>query len=81
MPDAQNPFFPFQLHEVVQDFSHLEDGRPREGVFVEVMLGNAILRPLGATGPEWRAAPAFLRPLTPRETAPGTCGKPRRRPL
>ncbi|GGU68796.1 hypothetical protein ACIG0C_05045 [Kitasatospora aureofaciens] len=81
MPDAQNSPHSFQLHEVVRDFSCLEDGKPREGVFVEVLLGTAVLRPLGATGPEWRVAPAFLQSLNPRETAPGTCGKPRRRPL
>ncbi|MFH9347528.1 hypothetical protein [Kitasatospora sp. NPDC017646] len=81
MPDAQNPPCPFQLHEVVQDFSYLDNGEPREGVFVEVLLGKAILRPLGATGPEWRVDPALLRALDPRETAPGTGGKPRRRSL
>ncbi|MFD8708344.1 hypothetical protein ACFV1W_38175 [Kitasatospora sp. NPDC059648] len=81
MPDVQNSPHPFQLHEVVRDFSYLEDGKPREGVFVEVLLGTAVLRPLGATGPEWRVAPAFLQSLNPRESAPGTCGKPRRRPL
>ncbi|MER7674341.1 hypothetical protein ABTY61_38590 [Kitasatospora sp. NPDC096128] len=73
------PSPPFQLHEVVQDFSDLQE--PREGVFVEVLFGKAVLRPLGATGPEWRADPSALRALEPRETAPGTCGKPRRRPL
>ncbi|MER7845699.1 hypothetical protein ABTZ03_17335 [Kitasatospora sp. NPDC096077] len=81
MPDAPTPLPPFQLHEVVRDFGHLEDGKPREGVFVELMLGKVVLRPLGETGPEWRADPARLRALDPRETAPGTCGQPRRRPL
>ncbi|MEV7598967.1 hypothetical protein AB0O91_16440 [Kitasatospora sp. NPDC089797] len=81
MPDTQPPPPPFQLHEVVRDFSRLEDGKPREGVFVELMLGKVVLRPLGETGPEWWADPARLRALDPRETAPGTCGQPRRRPL
>ncbi|MFD5464808.1 hypothetical protein ACFWIQ_18575 [Kitasatospora sp. NPDC127059] len=80
MPNGQNFPPPFQLHEVVQDFSILEAGKPREGVFVEVLLGKAVLRPLGATGPEWRVDQSLLRSLAPRETAPGTCGNPRRRP-
>ncbi|MFD9688201.1 hypothetical protein ACFY2K_13490 [Kitasatospora sp. NPDC001309] len=73
------PSPPFQLHEVVRDFSNPKE--PHEGVFVEVLFGKAVLRPLGATGPEWKVDPSFLHSLTPRETAPGTCGKPRRRPL
>ncbi|MFE6050482.1 hypothetical protein ACFQ6N_07000 [Kitasatospora sp. NPDC056446] len=81
MPDAQNRDTWFQLHEVVRDFSCPENGKPREGVFVEVAFGKAVLRPLGATGPEWRVELGVIRSLDPRETAPGTCGKPRRRPF
>ncbi|RKT20204.1 hypothetical protein BX285_4688 [Streptomyces sp. 1114.5] len=81
MPDAQYPFPCFQLNEVVQDFSRPEDGKPREGVFVEVEFGKAILRPLGANGPERRVDLGVIRSLDPREIAPGTCGKPHRRPF
>ncbi|MDH6705840.1 hypothetical protein P3T27_002562 [Kitasatospora sp. MAA19] len=38
---AQNPEPRFQLHEVVMDFVELEDGKPHEGVSVEVMPGQA----------------------------------------
>ncbi|WBP91093.1 hypothetical protein [Kitasatospora cathayae] len=66
---------------MVRDFSSLENGQPREGVFVEMLLGKAVLRPLGETTPHQRVDPAFLRSLDPREIAPGTWGNPRRRPL
>ncbi|MBO1413036.1 hypothetical protein [Streptomyces sp. FH025] len=81
MPDTQRPPIHFQLHEVVQDFSLLEDGEPREGVFVESLFNKAVLRPLGATGPEWRVDPGMVRSLDPKEIAPGTCGNARRRRL
>ncbi|MEV7187305.1 hypothetical protein [Kitasatospora sp. NPDC093102] len=45
MPDPRNPEPLFQLREVVLDFSNLEDGEPRESVFVEVAFGKAALRP------------------------------------
>ncbi|MEV7774545.1 hypothetical protein [Kitasatospora sp. NPDC086791] len=81
MPDAQRPESFFQLHEVVEDFSCPESGKPCEGVFVEAEFGKAVLRPLGARGPERRVALSSIRSLDPREFAPGTCGKPRRRPF
>jgi hypothetical protein len=81
MSEDLRPTINFQLHEVVLDFSRLDNGRPRESVFVEAMFGRAILRPLGATGPEQRADLGMIRSLDPREIAPGTCGRDRRRPL
>ncbi|MEU9042953.1 MULTISPECIES: hypothetical protein [unclassified Kitasatospora] len=81
MPDMQRPDTWFQLHEVVRDFSSLESGKPCEGVFVEVAFGKAVLRPLGSTGPERRVDLSSIRSLDPREFAPGTCGKSRRRPF
>ncbi|WP_459651356.1 hypothetical protein [Kitasatospora sp. Ki12] len=74
MPDAQDPSF-FQLHEVVRDFSR------HESVFVDVEFGKAVLRPLGASGPLRRVELSSIRPLEPREFAPGTCGTSRRRPF
>ncbi|WP_030242756.1 hypothetical protein [Streptomyces sp. NRRL S-350] len=81
MPDAQNPSLSFQLHEVVQDFSQPHGGSPGEAVFVEAVFGKAVLRPLGAAGPERRVDLGLIRPLDPREFAPGTRGRPRRRPF
>ncbi|MFF7995764.1 hypothetical protein ACFZDG_39090 [Kitasatospora xanthocidica] len=75
MPDAQNPSSFFQLHEVVRDFSR------HEAVFVAAEFGKAVLRPLGASGPQRRVDLSSIRPLEPREFAPGTCGKSRRRPF
>lgn len=81
MPDAQRPDPLFQLHEVVRDFSDSGNGKPSEGVFVEAVFGKAVLRPLGASGPQRRVPLSAIRSLDPREFAPGTCGRPRRRPF
>ncbi|MFD8788017.1 hypothetical protein [Kitasatospora sp. NPDC059599] len=81
MPDAQKPDSFFQLHEVVRDFTDIGNGKPSEGVFVEAAFGKAVLRPLGATGPQRRVDLSAIRSLDPREFAPGTCGRSRRRPF
>ncbi|MFJ2192989.1 hypothetical protein ACIOJE_34455 [Kitasatospora sp. NPDC087861] len=68
-------------NEVVRDLKHRDaDGRPREGVFMEILCGAAFLRPLGG-GREWTTRPDQLRQCDPREIAPGTGSNSQRRPM
>ncbi|MFJ7277258.1 hypothetical protein [Kitasatospora sp. NPDC098663] len=71
----------FVRNEVVRDLKHRDDdGRPKEGVFMEILCGAAFLRPLGG-GCEWTTRPDQLRRCDPREIAPGTGTSPQRRPM
>ncbi|MGW6919085.1 hypothetical protein ACWGB8_35500 [Kitasatospora sp. NPDC054939] len=79
MSESQRPVLP-ELHEVVRDRGHLLNGRPRKGVFMELLFGVAYLRPLGG-GLEWTTSARDLELCEPREIAPGTSGRPYRRLL
>ncbi|MEE1788608.1 hypothetical protein PUR71_37760 [Streptomyces sp. SP17BM10] len=68
------------LHEVVIDRGHLDDGRPREGVFMEQCAGVMYLRPIGG-GIEWTTRADQVSVLSPREIAPGAGARSRRRLL
>ncbi|MFF4815262.1 hypothetical protein ACFY2K_11800 [Kitasatospora sp. NPDC001309] len=83
MSEEQSPPFTPQLHEVLHDLGHMEDGQPREGVYVGPGLcGNTVeLRPLGDSDRLWETPRDRIQPLDPREIAPGTGGNPHRRPL
>ncbi|WP_380284336.1 hypothetical protein [Kitasatospora purpeofusca] len=78
MPDVVRPQETPQRHQVVRDFSHLVDGEPTECVFVEVLTGKAVVRPLGLPTPERRIDLDLVKPVEPPELAPGTCGRPNR---
>ncbi|MGW2543363.1 hypothetical protein ACWC5I_21405 [Kitasatospora sp. NPDC001574] len=78
MPDVVRPQDVPQRHQVVRDFSRLVDGEPTECVFVEVLTGMAVVRPLGQTTPERRVNTSLVKPVEPPELAPGTCGRPNR---
>ncbi|MCX4684695.1 hypothetical protein OG401_10300 [Kitasatospora purpeofusca] len=78
MPDVVRPQDLPRRHQVVRDFSHLVEGEPTECVFVEVLTGMAVVRPLGQTAPERRVDLRLVRPVEPPELAPGTCGRPNR---
>ncbi|MFD7904164.1 hypothetical protein ACFV4G_18185, partial [Kitasatospora sp. NPDC059747] len=57
------------LHEVVIDRGHLDDGLPREGVFMEQCAGVMYLRPIGG-GIEWTTRADHVSVLNPRQIAP-----------
>ncbi|MFD0402483.1 hypothetical protein ACFV84_37975 [Kitasatospora sp. NPDC059811] len=79
--DSKSTLPDFVRNEVVRDLKHRDaDGKPREGVFMEILCGAAFLRPIGG-GQEWTTRPDQLRQCDPREIAPGAGCNPRRRPL
>ncbi|MFD7598483.1 hypothetical protein ACFV6D_36325 [Kitasatospora sp. NPDC059812] len=79
--DPKSALPDFVRNEVVQDLKHRDaDGKPKEGVFMEILCGAAFLRPIGG-GQEWTTKPDQLRRCDPREIAPGSGCNPHRRPL